>query len=56
MFTPVRVVSGTSNDGWVGIQFWDEVDNGTQFVLKKAYYLIGEMRKGERVFTLEVWK
>lgn len=47
MFVPVRVVPGTSNDGWVGIQFLDEVESGAQFALNNAYYLIAEMKKGE---------
>ncbi len=47
MFTPVRVVPGTSNDGWVGVQFLDDVESGAQFALNNAYYLIAEMKKGE---------
>ncbi|MCO6481036.1 MAG: efflux RND transporter periplasmic adaptor subunit [Phaeodactylibacter sp.] len=46
-FTPIEVVPGNSNGGWVGVDFLLEVPEGARFALNNAYYLIAEMRKRE---------
>ena len=47
MFTPVEVVPGSSNAGWVGVDFLRKVPQNARFALNNAYYLIAEMKKGE---------
>lgn len=47
MFTPIEVITGTSNNGWVAVKFLQEIPGGALFALNNAYYLIAEMNKGE---------
>lgn len=47
MFTPIEVVPGSSNDGWVGVEFLRKAPENARFALNNAYYLIAEMKKGE---------
>lgn len=47
MFTPVEVVTGNSNDGWVAVKFLREIPDGSLFAMNNAYYLLAEMKKGE---------
>lgn len=46
-FQPVKVTAGSSSDGWLAVNFLNEVSAGTQFAYNNAYYLMAEMQKGE---------
>ncbi|MBZ9731103.1 efflux RND transporter periplasmic adaptor subunit [Salegentibacter sp. JZCK2] len=46
-FKPVEVVTGTNTGEWVAVSFLSEVEPGTMFAYKNAYYLMAEMQKGE---------
>ncbi|WP_373057621.1 efflux RND transporter periplasmic adaptor subunit [Zunongwangia sp. H14] len=45
--SPVKVVTGQEDDGWVEIKLLTALPPGEKVVLNKAYYLISEMKKGE---------
>lgn len=47
MFTPIEVKAGTSNDGWVAVDFPVEISPEALFALNNAYYLLAEVKKGE---------
>ena len=47
LFTPVEVVIGQKEDGWVEIKPLSPFKTATLFALSGAYYLISEMKKGE---------
>lgn len=47
MFQPIRVRTGYSDQGWVGVRFIDPVPEKAQFALNQAYYLLAELKKGE---------
>ncbi|MEX2564341.1 MAG: efflux RND transporter periplasmic adaptor subunit [Cyclobacteriaceae bacterium] len=47
MFTPIEVITGTSDNGWVAVKFLQEIPGGALFAMNNAYYLIAEMKKGE---------
>ena len=46
-FMPVEVVVGTSDDGWVEINFLQPLEESAQVAWNNAYYLLAEMKKGE---------
>lgn len=46
-FKPVRLTTGTNSNGWVAVNFLDEVPGNARFALNNAYYLVAEMKKGE---------
>lgn len=45
--SPLKIVTGVKDDGWVEIKLLDSLPKGKQVVWNKAYYLISEMKKGE---------
>ncbi|MEX2594737.1 MAG: efflux RND transporter periplasmic adaptor subunit [Anditalea sp.] len=47
MFTPIEVVTGNSNNGWVAVKFLQKIPDGSLFAMNNAYYLIAEMNKSE---------
>lgn len=47
MFTPIQVIPGVSNNGWVAVKFLEKLPEQALFVMNNAYYLLAEMRKGE---------
>lgn len=44
--SPLKVVTGQNDDGWVEVKLSKSLQNGEKVVLNKAYYLISEMKKG----------
>lgn len=47
MFTPIEVSTGNSDNGWVTVEFLQEIPSESLFVMNNAYYLMAEMKKGE---------
>ncbi|WP_339704513.1 efflux RND transporter periplasmic adaptor subunit [uncultured Kriegella sp.] len=47
VFTPVEVLPGIKDGDWVSVSFLKPVDTKITFALNNAYYLMGEMKKGE---------
>lgn len=47
MFNPVEVVTGNSNNGWLAVEFPQEIPTGSLFAMNNAYYLMAELKKGE---------
>lgn len=47
MFTPVEVIPGVIQQGWVSVQLVAPVPENATFALNNAYYLLAEMKKGE---------
>ncbi|HZJ21581.1 MAG TPA: efflux RND transporter periplasmic adaptor subunit [Pricia sp.] len=45
--SPLKVVKGQEDDGWVEIKLLQPLQSGEKVVWNKAYYLISEMKKGE---------
>ncbi len=45
--SPLKVVTGQEDDGWVEIKLLQPLRAGEKVVWNKAYYLISEMKKGE---------
>lgn len=45
--SPLKVVTGQEDDGWVEIKLLQPLQSGEKVVWNKAYYLISEMKKGE---------
>ena len=45
--SPLNVVTGQEDDGWVEITLLQPLLSGEKVVWNKAYYLISEMKKGE---------
>ena len=44
---PVQVRTGINEDGWVEIKLLEPLSEGTLVAYNNAYYLMGEMKKGE---------
>ncbi len=47
MFTPVKVITGSTVNGWTAVELMEKVPAETRFALNNAYYLIAEMKKEE---------
>lgn len=47
VFTPIEIRTGITEAGWVEIKLLDELPEGAKVAWNSAYYLIGEMKKGE---------
>ena len=45
--SPLNVVTGQEDDGWVEIKLLQPLQSAEKVVWNKAYYLISEMKKGE---------
>ncbi len=45
--SPLKIVKGQEDDGWVEIKLLQPLQSGEKVVWNKAYYLISEMKKGE---------
>lgn len=45
--SPLKVVTGQADDGWIEIKLLQPLEKGQMVVWNKAYYLISEMKKGE---------
>ena len=46
-FIPVEVTTGEKDGDWIAIRFFETPDPNTHFAFNNAYYLMGEMKKGE---------
>jgi len=46
-FTPVEVTKGEKDGEWIAIRFFETPDPNALFAYNNAYYLMGEMKKGE---------
>ena len=46
-FIPVEVTTGEKDGDWIAIRFFETPDPKTRFAFNNAYYLMGEMKKGE---------
>lgn len=46
-FTPIEVTTGEKDGDWIAIRFFETPDPNTHFAFNNAYYLMGEMKKGE---------
>jgi cobalt-zinc-cadmium efflux system membrane fusion protein len=46
-FIPVEVTTGEKDGDWIAIRFFETPDPTTHFAFNNAYYLMGEMKKGE---------
>lgn len=46
-FTPVEVTKGEKDGEWIAIHFFETPDPNALFAYNNAYYLMGEMKKGE---------
>jgi len=46
-FAPIEVVAGESMDGWVKVNFLQEIPADSYFALNNGYYIMAEMKKGE---------
>ncbi|BAO56106.1 efflux RND transporter periplasmic adaptor subunit [Nonlabens marinus] len=46
-FIPVEVTTGEKDGDWIAIRFFETPDPNTRFAYNNAYYLMGEMNKGE---------
>ena len=46
-FIPVEVTTGEKDGDWIAIRFFETPDLNTLFAFNNAYYLMGEMKKGE---------
>ncbi len=44
--SPLKIVTGQEDDGWVEVKLLKPLQKGEKVVLNKAYYLISEMKKG----------
>ncbi len=47
LFTPVEVISGQKEDGWIEIRLLSPLATGTKVSWNGAYYLLSEMKKDE---------
>ncbi|MAZ29215.1 MAG: efflux transporter periplasmic adaptor subunit [Cytophagaceae bacterium] len=45
--SPLKVVTGQTDGGWIEIKLLQPLEKGQMVVWNKAYYLISEMKKGE---------
>ncbi len=45
--SPLKVITGAEDDGWVEIKLFQPIPADQKVVWNKAYYLISEMKKGE---------
>lgn len=46
-FKPIEVITGEKDGGWIAVAFSQETPVNTKFAYNNAYYLMGEMKKGE---------
>ncbi|WP_026914588.1 efflux RND transporter periplasmic adaptor subunit [Christiangramia portivictoriae] len=46
-FTPVEVTTGEKDGDWIAIRFFETPDHNSRFAYNNAYYLMGEMNKGD---------
>ncbi|MGA9590108.1 MAG: efflux RND transporter periplasmic adaptor subunit, partial [Salegentibacter sp.] len=44
--SPLKIVTGQEDDGWVEVKLLKPLQKNEKVVLNKAYYLISEMKKG----------
>lgn len=51
VFVPMEIAIGEKDGDWVAVTFFDPVEPGTKFAQNRAYYLMGEMKKGEAVHS-----
>jgi cobalt-zinc-cadmium efflux system membrane fusion protein len=47
VFSPVEIRTGISSEGWVEINLLEPLPMNAKVAWNNAYYLIGEMKKGE---------
>lgn len=47
VFTPLKVRTGTSDNGWTEIRLLDGLGPETKFAWNNAYYLMADLKKGE---------
>lgn len=47
LFTPVEVISGQKEDGWIEIKLFSSLPVDQKVAWNGAYYLLSEMKKGE---------
>lgn len=47
LFTPVEVIIGEENEGWVEIKLLEPLPEDARFAWNNAYYLIAEMKKSQ---------
>ena len=46
-FIPVEVTMGEKDGDWIAIRFFETPDHNSRFAYNNAYYLMGEMNKGD---------
>lgn len=47
LFTPVEVIAGHNEDGWVEVKLLQSLEEGTKIAHNGAYYILSEMKKNE---------
>ena len=47
LFTPLEIISGQKEDGWIEINLLSPLDSDTKVAWNGAYYLLSEMKKDE---------
>ena len=47
LFTPVEVITGLNEDGWMEVRLLAPLPKGTKVAMNGAYYLLSEMKKSE---------
>jgi len=47
VFTPVKIVTGLHEDGWVEVKLFSPLPKNAKIAITGAYYLISEMKKNE---------
>ena len=47
LFTPIELISGTKENGWVEVKFLKSLDEKTNLAMNNAYYLMAELQKEE---------
>ncbi len=50
-FTPMKVILGVKENGWVELKLLEPLPSNTQIAQNNAYYLMAEMKKGEAEHT-----
>tara|TARA_R110002012_G_scaffold6531_2_gene30729 strand:+ start:52423 stop:53655 length:1233 start_codon:yes stop_codon:yes gene_type:complete len=46
-FIPIEITTGEKDGEWIAIRFFETPDPNARFAYNHAYYLMGEMKKGE---------
>ena len=44
---PIEISTRGTSEGWVQVQLREKAPKGTRFAMSGAYYLLGEIQKGE---------